>query len=245
MKRNIISIDADKCNGCGLCVNACHEGALAMVDGKAVLVSDSYCDGLGACLPACPTDAIQIIEREADEFNEEMVKARMAQMPSKPAGHAHAHAHGHHGCPSSRAVINERANAPAHQPAAAGAQTDAPSRLRQWPCQIKLVNPAAPYLQGAHLLIAADCAAYAFANFHERFMTGKITLIGCPKLDEGDYSEKLADILAHCDIQSITVARMEVPCCGGLVSAVQRAMQMSGVVIPWQVVTIGTQGDLV
>lgn len=248
MKRNIILIDEEKCNGCGICVNACHEGALRIIDGKAKLISESYCDGLGACLPECPTGAISIEEREADAFDEEAVKANMnknkaqdmpvikAKMPETMAC----------GCPGTHARAIERK--PLIRPETARATIVNPSKpesqLRQWPCQIKLVAPQAPYFENAHLLIAADCTAYAYANIHEEFMRNKITLIGCPKLDEGDYSEKLAAIIRHNEIKSVTVLRMEVPCCGGIVHAVKNALIASQKMIPWNVVTITTDGRI-
>ncbi len=235
MKRKIISIDSDKCNGCGLCVNACQEGALKLIDGKAVLTSDSYCDGLGNCLPQCPTGAIEIIEREAADFDEEAVKQKMQAQNTQQNQMPHAG-----GCPGQRMRTMERrpvlqtsAEAPAVQ-----------SELRQWPCQIKLVSPNAPYFQGAHLAICADCTAYAYPNIH-KFMRNKITLIGCPKLDDVDYSEKLEEILNRNDIQSITVVRMEVPCCGGMVHYVKTALQNSGKMIPWHVITVSTDGEII
>ncbi|MFO7535223.1 MAG: 4Fe-4S binding protein [Kiritimatiellia bacterium] len=215
MKRNIITIDEKTCNGCGLCVSACHEGALRLIDGKARLISDSYCDGLGACLPQCPVDAIKIEEREAAPFDEAAVAAKMKQAAKAPP------------------------------PPAAAPASSAPSQLRQWPVQIQLVPVNAPYFDQAKLLVAADCAAYAYAGFHEKFMKGRITLIGCPKLDEADHSEKLGAIFANNDIKSVTVLRMEVPCCGGLVHAVQQALAASGKTIPWRVVTVTTEGELV
>jgi ferredoxin len=233
MKRNIISIDEEKCNGCGLCVSACHEGALQMIDGKAKLISESYCDGLGACLPECPTGAIKIEEREAAEFNEEEVKKNMEdknKMPEKLAC----------GCPGTHAKSIERKAEVATTP-----KVNVQSELRQWPVQIKLVPVNAPYFDNAHLLVAADCTAFSYANFHSDFMRNKITLIGCPKLDEGDYSEKLTEILKHNNIKSVTVVRMEVPCCGGIVNAVKKAMVNSEKMIPWNVVTISTNGEIV
>lgn len=232
MKRNIISIDTEKCNGCGLCVNACHEGALQLIDGKAVLTSESYCDGLGNCLPQCPTGAIEIIEREADDFDAEAVKLKMQAAHSSRQPHAG-------GCPGSRMRTMERVQNPntAEAPAAQ-------SELRQWPCQIKLVAPNAPYFEGAHVVICADCTAYAYPNIH-KFMKNKITLIGCPKLDDTDYSEKLTAILSMNDIQSITVVRMEVPCCGGMVQYVKSALQNSGKMIPWHIITISTDGQVI
>lgn len=238
VKRNIIRIDEDKCNGCGLCINACHEGALQLVDGKAKLVSDSYCDGLGHCLPECPTGAITIEEREADPFDEEAVKKNMEQRQAVDQKPQHMHSGG---CPGSRAMFIRRQEAET-KPAVT---TEKPqSQLRQWPCQIKLVPVNAPYFENAHLLVAADCTAYAYANVHEEFMKNKITIIGCPKLDEGDYSEKLTDILRLNNIKSVTVLRMEVPCCSGIVNAVKNALLNSGKLVPWQVVTIGTDGTI-
>ena len=208
MIRRIIQIDEDKCNGCGACANACHEGAIGMVDGKAKLLRDDYCDGLGDCLPECPTGAITFVEREAAAYDEQAVLANKKKK-------------------------DEMARSVSYT-----------SRLAQWPCQIKLVPVNAPYFDGANILIAADCTAYAYANVHEEFMRGKITLIGCPKLDSVDYSGKLTQIFANNHICSVTVLRMEVPCCGGLVMAAKKALQASGKFIPWQVVTISTDGTL-
>lgn len=230
MKRNIITIDQEKCNGCGLCVQACHEGALAMVNGKAQLMSESYCDGLGDCLPECPTGAITIEEREAADFDKEAVEKHMAARKQVHAGG---------GCPSSRAAMLER------KPQAAAPKEEAVSELGQWPCQLKLVPVNAPYFQGAKLLIAADCTAFANANVHSRFMRGKITLIGCPKLDMVDYSDKLTEILKNNDIKSVEVLRMSVPCCGGIEHAVKQALQSSGKMIPWQVTVIAPNGEII
>ncbi len=244
MKRRIVRIDEDKCNGCGLCINACHEGALQLVDGKAKLVSESYCDGLGNCLPECPTGAITIEEREAEPFDEEAVKKNMNEKQEQEHAHAHAHHHGHGGgCPGSRAMFIRREAAETRPAAPANAQKPQ-SALRQWPCQIKLVPVNAPYFKDAHLLVAADCTAYAYASIHEDFMKNKITLIGCPKLDEVDYTEKLTEILRLNNIKSVTVLRMEVPCCGGIVNAVKNALLNSGKLVPWQVVIIGTDGTI-
>ncbi|MGN0279580.1 MAG: ATP-binding protein [Lachnospiraceae bacterium] len=202
MIRKIIQIDSEKCNGCGLCVTACHEGAIGMVDGKAKLLRDDYCDGLGNCLPACPTGAITFTEREAAAFDEKAVLAQKNK------------------------------------------QSQSDSMLQQWPVQIKLVPVNAPYWDGADLLVAADCTAYAYAKFHQDFMQGKITLIGCPKLDEGDYTEKLTDIIRSNNIRSLTIIRMEVPCCSGIEYAATEALKASGKFLQWQVKTISTDGRL-
>jgi len=231
MLRKIIKIDKDKCNGCGLCVSACHEGAIGLVDGKAELVRDDYCDGLGNCLPVCPTGAISFEEREAPAYDEEAVQKSMAQKEAEalPCG-----------CPGTNAKAIERECKPQ-----AEVQTQAiDTQLKQWPVQIKLVPVNAPYFQGANLLVAADCSAYAYGNFHGDFMKNKITLIGCPKLDDCDYSEKLAAIIQTNDIKSVTVVRMEVPCCGGIENAVKEALKNSGKMIPWQIVTIATDGRI-
>ena len=222
MIRRIITIDKEKCNGCGLCAKACHEGAIGMVEGKAALLREDYCDGLGDCLPACPTGAITFEEREAPAYNEAAVlaakKAKEAPLPC--------------GCPGSAChSVN---------PAAA----EVPGQLRNFPVQIKLAPVQAPWYDGAHLLIAADCTAYAYGDFHRRFIQGKITLIGCPKLDSVDYSEKLAAIFSENNIQSVTVVRMQVPCCGGLPFAVKNAMAQSGKDIPLQVVTVTADGRI-
>ena len=239
MKRRIIQIDEKKCNGCGACAAACHEGAIAMVEGKARLMRDDYCDGLGDCLPACPTGAITFVEREAAPYDEAAVlaaKQRKMQAAGGCPGSVARTLQG--GCPGSQAkVLSGAMEAPA-------APTAAPSRLRQWPVQIKLVPIEAPFFDGAKLLIAADCTAYAYAAFHERFIRGHITLVGCPKLDSVDYSEKLTEILRRNDIREVTVVRMEVPCCGGLEQAAKRALQASGKFLPWQVVTISTDGRI-
>ena len=234
MKRRIIQIDKDKCNGCGACAAACHEGAISMVDGKAQLMRDDYCDGLGDCLPACPTGAISFVEREAAAYNEQAVLENKQKKMREQGMNLHG------GCPGMRmkTIRHEGPEVVADAPAAPV------SRLSQWPVQIKLVPYNAPYFDGAKLLIAADCTAYAYAAFHERFIKGHITLIGCPKLDSIDYSEKLTEIISNNDIKSVTVVRMEVPCCGGLEQAAKTALQKSGKFIPWQVVTIGTDGTI-
>lgn len=227
MKRRIIEIDKEKCNGCGACAAACHEGAIAMVDGKAQLMRDDYCDGFGDCLPACPTGAISFVEREAAAYDEAAVLAnKQKNAASAP-----------HGCPSKQMRSFTRAEEPVSAPKPI-------SRLSQWPVQIKLVPTSAPFFQGAKLLIAADCTAYAYAAFHEEFIKGRITLVGCPKLDSVDYTEKLTEIIRNNDIQSVTVVRMEVPCCGGLERAAKTALQDSGKFIPWQVVTISVDGRI-
>lgn len=234
MKRRIIEIDEEKCNGCGLCAQACHEGAIGMVNGKARLLRDDYCDGLGDCLPACPTGAISFVEREAAAYNEAAVLANK-QAKVGTTGVAHGG-----GCPGSRLQQFQR-NVISAAPAA---EVNIPSQLMQWPVQIKLVPTKAPYFEGAKLLVAADCTAYAYAGFHERFMKGQITLVGCPKLDSVDYAEKLTETLRNNDIKSVTVVRMEVPCCGGIELAVRRALQNSGKMIPWQVVVLSTDGRI-
>ena len=233
MKRRIIEIDRDKCNGCGACAAACHEGAIAMVNGKAQLMRDDYCDGLGDCLPACPTGAISFVEREAAAYDEQAVLANKQKKMQQGMSL-------HGGCPGTRMRTFRHEAASGTEPAPATAQ----SRLSQWPVQIKLVPVRAPFFDGAKLLIAADCTAYAYAAFHERFIKGHITLVGCPKLDSVDYSEKLTEIIRSNDIKSVTVVRMEVPCCGGLEHAAKTALQQSGKFIPWQVVTISTDGRI-
>lgn len=241
MKRIIIHIDQSKCNGCGACVRACHEGAIAMVNGKATLIRDDYCDGLGDCLPHCPTDAITFEEREAAPYDAQAV-----------AEHQKAR-HIGTGCPGSRmqTLHQEHAGCPGQKSQVlSGGDNAAPSvqpshsRLRQWPVQIKLVPAHAPYFNGARLLIAADCTAYAYGRFHEDFIKNHITLIGCPKLDDIDYSEKLTEIIRSNDIKEVTIVRMEVPCCGGLEMAAKKALQQSGKFIPWRVVTISLDGNI-
>ena len=222
MVRKIIQIDKEKCNGCGLCVNACHEGAIEMVDGKAKLTREDYCDGLGDCLPACPMNAISFIEKEAPAYNEQAVISNKNKLPC--------------GCPGTKSKAFKRENV-----AQSGFIS---SRLPQWPCQIKLVPVNAPYFDNANLLIAADCTAYAYGNFHNDFIKNRITLIGCPKLDEGDYAEKLTEILKNNNIKSVNVVRMEVPCCSGLENAVKKALLNSGKFIPWQITVISTDGKI-
>jgi len=214
MIRKIVEINEEKCVGCGLCANTCREGAIGIVDGKAKLLKDDYCDGLGNCLPACPTDAIRIVEREAAAFSKQEMKENQKRV--KKEG----------------------------QYSGISVEEVSGSELRQWPVQIELVPINALYFEDAKLLIAADCTAYAYANFHQEFMRNKVTLIGCPKLDEVDYSEKLTEIIRENNIKSVTAVRMEVPCCGGIEHAVKQALQASGKFIPWQVVTISTEGNL-
>ncbi len=251
MKRNIITIDPNLCNGCGLCISACHEGALKLVDGKAKLVADSYCDGLGACLPECPTHAIRIVEREADPFDEAAVAAKQASEKTAHAAPAPVAAPAAAapqplacGCPGKMAKTIVRPPVTAEAGAEPAAGTAVASRLVNWPVQIKLVPVSAPYLKNAALLIAADCTAFAYPDIHRRFMTNKVTLIGCPKLDEGDYAEKLTAILQANDIRSVTVLRMEVPCCAGIANAAKQAVLNCGKMIPWHVVTISTDGAI-
>ena len=236
MLRQIIHIDEEKCNGCGLCAEACHEGAIDIIDGKAKLVRENFCDGFGDCLPNCPTGAITFEKREAPEYDPQAEKN--AQEAKKMEEMKHMHHEG--GCPRSKLMQFEHKEED-NAPLAAGKPV---SRLAQWPCQIKLVPTEAPFFDGAKLLIAADCTAYAYANLHEEFMKGKVTIIGCPKLDAVDYSEKLTEIIRNNDIKSVTIVRMEVPCCGGLQRAAETALRNSGKFIPWQVVTISRDGRI-
>lgn len=274
MKRKIIHIDEEKCNGCGLCATACHEGAIDIIEGKAKLVRENFCDGLGDCLPNCPTGAITFEEREAPEYDDAAVKKAqeenrveamkmtmeeimqikddnerrklmMAKMKDE-GGVPHT------GCPGSRVMqlksdekkedaVTADACDCANEPTALGKSV---SQLAQWPCQIKLVPVKAPFYEGSKLLIAADCTAYAYANMHEEFMRGKVTIVGCPKLDNIDYAEKITEIISNNDIREVVIVRMEVPCCGGLEMAAKRALQSSGKFIPWRVVTISIDGNI-
>lgn len=251
MIRKIIKIDQDKCNGCGLCVSACHEGAIQMVDGKAQLIRDDYCDGLGDCLPVCPTNAISFEMREALDYNEEAV------MEAKNQNACNTNTKMPCGCPGTNIKSFNRTsnghninskftlNKPisnSHNNSYNNSYVE--TRLNQWPVQIKLVPVNAPYFENANLLIAADCTAYAYGNFHNEFMKNHITLIGCPKLDLGDYSEKLTEIIKNNNIKSVTVVRMEVPCCGGIEVATKKALLQSGKFIPWRIVTISTEGNI-
>ena len=263
MIRQIIQIDEEKCNGCGICAEACHEGAIAIIDGKAKLTRDDYCDGFGDCLPGCPTGAITFIEKDTLAYDEEAVKENMrkraeakkqaeqevnkqagkkaeTQAAAKPDAEA---AKAFSGCPGSRIASFNRQETGA-EPAPESGAAQPVSQLRQWPCQIKLVPVNAPYFDGAKLLIAADCTAFAYANVHQEFMRGKVTVIGCPKLDDVDYSEKLTSIIANNDIREVTVLRMEVPCCGGLEMAAVNALKASGKFIPWRVVTFTIDGKI-
>ena len=246
MIRRIIHIDEEKCNGCGACAEACHEGAIQMIDGKARLTREDYCDGLGDCLPNCPTGAITFEDREAPAYDEAAVRAAKAQKLTErlhPAG----------GCPGSRprAMTPPAGGCPGSMPRemaasqSAPAQGSVPSQLRQWPVQIKLAPVNAPWFDGAKLLIAADCTAYAYGSFHSDFIRGRVALVGCPKLDGVDYSEKLGDIIRENDIRDVTIVRMEVPCCGGLEYAAKEAIRNSGKFIPWRVVTISVDGRII
>ncbi len=255
MKRKIVEIDEAKCTGCGLCAKACHEGAIAMVNGKAKLVRVDYCDGMGDCLPACPAGAITITEREAAAYDEKAVAARIGERRmengeqgtglSQSSVTTAPHTPPAGGCPGKMARMIEReaghGGKETGQPSSSSA---ASSQLRQWPVQIKLVPVTAPWFDGAKLLIAADCTAYAYANFHHELMRGRITIIGCPKLDEGDYTEKLTAILTQNDIKELVIVRMEVPCCGGLERAATNALKASGKFIPWRVVTVAIDGHI-
>lgn len=255
MLRKIVNIDEEKCNGCGLCVTACHEGAIELIDGKAKLISDEYCDGLGDCLPECPNGAIKIIEREAKEYNEELVQSKINERkekeikmqkdkptkdePKMPCG-----------CPGTMAKTIERKPKKINMIKPINNikedTFEINSELRQWPVQLKLINTRAPYLENADLLVAADCTAYAYANIHKDFIKDRITLIGCPKLDDNEYyKEKLAEILTNNNIKSIKVLRMSVPCCGGIVESVKGAMLISSTIVPYSEVIIDTDGTII
>lgn len=229
MIRKIIKINSEKCNGCGLCVEACHESAIGLVNGKAQLLRDDYCDGLGNCLPVCPTNAITFEEREAADYDEAAVQKNIEKKQKEQPMAC--------GCPGTNVKILSGKE-----------QTEmtekAQSQLRQWPVQIKLVPVNAPYFEQSHLLIAADCTAYAYGNFHNQFMKNKVVLVGCPKLDDTDYAQKLMEILKNNDVKSITIVRMEVPCCSGMEHAVKRALVSSGKMIPWHIHVIGLDGEI-
>ena len=230
MIRKIIKINDEKCNGCGACAAACHEGAIGMVNGKAKLLYEDYCDGLGDCLPVCPVDAITFEKREAPAYNEAAVLAAKGKsQETLPCG-----------CPGTQSRVIRR-----EETVSVCDSSQSVSRLSQWPVQIKLAPANAPYFDDANLLVAADCTAYAYGRFHDDFIRNRITLIGCPKLDDGDYTEKLTQIIANNNIKSLTIVRMEVPCCGGIENAAKQALQKSGKFIPWQVVTISTDGRII
>ena len=240
MIRQIIHIDEDKCNGCGLCAEACHESAIAIIDGKAKLIRDDYCDGMGDCLPNCPTGAISFETREAASYDEAAVEENKKR---KQAIMQESKVQIPHSCPGS--TMRQMNRQSAHNASENTAACESVSMLTNWPVQIKLAPIQAPYFNGAKLLIAADCTAYSYAAFHKDFIKGKTTLIGCPKLDDIDYSEKLTEIIRNNDISSITIVRMEVPCCGGLEMAAKKAIQASGKFLPWQVVTISIDGNII
>ena len=234
MKRRIIKIDSELCNGCGACANACHEGAIEMIDGVARLMREDFCDGLGDCLPACPTGAISFEERDVPAYDEAAVMRAKSEKEKKGAAPLPC------GCPGTNSKTIKRTPSDAYAP-----PSYVSSQLMQWPCQIKLVPTNAPYFDGANLLIAADCTAYAYGGFHNDFMRNQITLIGCPKLDAGDYTEKLTEIISRNDIKSVKIVRMEVPCCGGIERAAREALIKSGKFIPWQVITVSTDGKII
>lgn len=233
--RNIVKIDEEKCNGCGQCATACAEGAIKIINGKAKLVSETYCDGLGACLGHCPQDAITIEQREAAEFDEEATKAYLAREAKPELGFA---------CPG-LAMQRFEATAKA-EPAKADEGTAAPSQLRHWPVQLKLVARTAPYFADADLLLAADCVPFAMGDFHQRFLKGRSVAMGCPKLDDAEfYIEKLADILRANTIRSLTVVHMEVPCCSGLTRVAREAIARSGRAMGFEDVTVSLRGDVI
>ena len=237
MIRKIIRIDKDKCNGCGACASACHEGAIDIINGKAELVREHFCDGLGDCLPQCPTGAISFEEREAPAYDEEAVKEAQEKIFTKNQTMS-----AYSGCPGTKIMQIQRTET--SEPVEPSLTADSMSKLQNWPVQIKLAPVNAPYFNGAKLLIAADCTAYAYASFHQDFIRNKVTLIGCPKLDQVDYSDKLTEIIQNNNIQSVTIVRMEVPCCGGLEMAAKKALQNSGKFLPWQVITISIDGNI-
>ncbi len=257
MKRKIIEINEELCNGCELCVSGCHEGAIQMVNGKAKLISDEYCDGLGDCLPTCPTDAIKMIEREADEYNEELVMAKIKEreeMDKKEKSESNTEETMPCGCPGTMAKSIERKSSTPFNMASKNTEVkekteetvgSMQAQLKQWPVQMKLINPTASFLQNADILIAADCTAYAYGNFHNEFIKDKVTIIACPKLDDNNYNkEKLIEILSRNNINSITVVRMEVPCCSGIISATKEAMLEAGKIVQYKEVTITTDGRI-
>ena len=247
MIRKIVKIDEEKCTGCGLCASACHENAIVMENGKAHLLRDDFCDGFGDCLPACPAGAITIEERESAEYNPAAVEMRKQILTQQASGAPMAHPHSG-GCPGSAMHTFNRTQNPAHTSESeneTAEKTTARSELMQWPVQIKLLPVQAPFYENANLLIAADCTAYAYAAFHRDFIKNHITLVGCPKLDEGDYTEKLTAIISQNNIKSLTIVRMEVPCCGGLEHAATEALKASGKFLPWRVVVISRDGEII
>ena len=247
MIRKIVKIDEEKCTGCGLCASACHENAIVMENGKAHLLRDDFCDGFGDCLPACPAGAITIEERESAEYNPAAVEMRKQILAQQASGAPMAHPHAG-GCPGSAMHTFNRTQNPAHTSESeneTAEKTAVRSELMQWPVQIKLLPVQAPFYENANLLIAADCTAYAYAAFHRNFIKNHITLVGCPKLDEGDYTEKLTEIISQNNIKSLTIVRMEVPCCGGLERAATEALKASGKFLPWRVVVISRDGEII
>lgn len=247
MIRKIVKINEEKCTGCGLCASACHENAIVMENGKAHLLRDDFCDGFGDCLPACPAGAITIEERESAEYNPAAVEMRKQILAQQASGAPMAHPHAG-GCPGSAMHTFNRTQNPAHTSESENENTERTtvrSELMQWPVQIKLLPVQAPFYENANLLIAADCTAYAYAAFHRDFIKNHITLVGCPKLDEGDYTEKLTAIISQNNIKSLTIVRMEVPCCGGLERAATEALKSSGKFLPWRVVVISRDGEII